>query len=1631
MVHADNYLLKPIEMKINQIILILTVILLLPFAAISQQLAQNYLLRTEPAFEENKGQVTDQNGILRKDLKYIFAALGFKAAFKGNGYSYELYTFENKSSDTKLTSKKVDSLLLKNPIQEEKILHTHRIDISFPGANPNPEIIAEEKFSEYKNYYLAHTPEEGATYVHSYKKLIYKNLYNNIDLVFYANKDNSLKYDIVVRPGGKLSDFKIKYTGANGIALNEGKLTIETSQGNMEENIPISYLKENKQKLKISYSLTGNIIQFKGNYDMNKTLVIDPVLVWGTYYGGNYYDYSYSVNTDRNDNVFISGFTESFNNIVTSGAHKVTRTGTYDAFLIKFNSLGIRLWGTLFGGDLSEYEGYNTIDKDGNIYLSGYTTSISGLATTGAHKTSNLSLYDGYLAKFSQNGIRKWATFYGGSEWDAIYEITLDDSANIYLTGYAASSNGITTVGTHKSKFSGLGYEAFLTKFDSAGNLIWGTYYGGTYNESGYDVVVDDQYNIFITGITCSDSSIATTGTYQNTRGDTSLKIYDAFIAKFDNTGNLLWGTYIGGKGNDFGNSLQIGKNGIIYLAGTTESTTGIATSGSFKSSYSNRTDNFLAKFNKTGNMVWATYYGDTMNEDGGKLAYDKGGSLYLAGYTKSTSNIATLGTHKMNAIGSWDGFIVKFDTLGNRKWGTYYGGYGGDYIYDICYNTKGFIYITGLTVSNSGIATSATHQTSINGNNGDAFLAKFTTDSCIVEKEFAGDTIVCAKTLYSYQTVKRNKYIYKWVITAGTIIGRKDSNAVNVIWDNDSIGHIKLITSYQGCTDSFSYIIDVKINPAPKAKVIPNKTICLGNKIAIGDSAVIGSTYSWTSKPAGFTSTQSNPIVSPNVKTTYYLKETISTTKCTKTDSVIININPIPNAKVIANTSICNGDSIAIGFTGFSGIMYSWISKPSGYTSAKSNPFVKPSITTKYYLTETIDSTGCSKTDSVLITVNPRPNAKITGSSSGCISTLTNYYVVASSGNKYSWTVKGGQIKSGTGTNSINVLWTDTGAGEVKIVQSNTYGCSDSFILPVKINSLPTPKTGGNKTVCAGNIYIGDSAVPGYSYYWMDILNNTSPPATANFTLNRKTGGTLMYILQVTDSVTGCNNNDTLIINLLSLPTPSVNDSGDLCGESITKYFTPYVNGNKYKWNVDGGIITKGADSNAVTVLWASTSQGKLKVIETNQNGCKDSALANIKLWPVPAANTGPDQSICEGEVTAIGAKSILGSRYLWTSKPAGFNSFDANPTINPAVTTTYYLKETISATGCAKTDSVVITVNHKPNPLIKGDTALCEAEYSTYYANGDTGSIFQWKISGGNIIGSDLKDSVLVQWKVSGIGALSVIETNRNACKDSTFINVKIHLLPVTGFSANDTCLGNRIDFINQSKNGVSYLWYFGNGDTSRLLNPSYLYKNAGSYKVKLVVISVNGCKDSITKTIIIKPLPIASISVLRDTSVDRTFTFSSSTYANKYLWSFGDGKIDSGKTVKHTYLKDSIYKVTLVVRDSNGCIDLTDTTINVITTGIYSKQLTAFSLKIYPNPFANSTTLEYKLQEREQVGISIYDLTGKEIAVLQKGTEQNGIHIINIDSEKYQLKAGIYILKIVIGNQMINRQLIKIKE
>ena len=699
---------------------------------------QNVIQNSEKdiVFIENLGQIRDsrpRRGNKRPEVLFLTRSQGVDMYITSSGITY---VFSKSEGDPKADNLKTN---------------LYRLDMEFIGMNKNIKIKKELAVEQQFNYFTPEYPNGISP--KAYKKITIENVYDGIDLVYYE-KDGKMKYDFIVKAGADFRKIEMKYEGAGSIFINkEGSLIITTPMGEIREERPYTYSRNTGTEIESRYKVIGNLVLFDiAEYSKSEDIIIDPFRIWATYYGGSATEYGWGICTDDSGNLYVTGYTVSTNFPMQTltGAYNQTTYGggTRDAFILKFNSSGARIWATYYGGSDIDNGYYICTDNSGNLYVSGETrsTNFPTQTLTGAYNQSVLGgSQDVFILKFNSSGARIWATYYGGNGWDGWdegygYSICTDNSGNLNITGMTTSTDFPTQTlpGAYNQNTLNSSRDAFILKFNSSCSSLWATYYGGNANDWGLSVCTDNSDNLFFLGRTQSTDLPTPTlpGSYnQTTLGGN----YDAFISKFNSNGVNLWASYYGGYATDRGLSICTDNSGNFYATGITNSpdfSTQILAGAYNQTTYGGGYfDAFILKFNNSCARIWATYYGGSARDEGYGICTDTSGNLYLTGTTQSNANFPTqtlTGAYNQTTYGggTWDAFVLKFNSNSARIWATYYGGDGRDVGQSICTSSSNYLYATGLTKSNNypiQNLTGAYYQSTIAGED-DTFILKFNT---------------------------------------------------------------------------------------------------------------------------------------------------------------------------------------------------------------------------------------------------------------------------------------------------------------------------------------------------------------------------------------------------------------------------------------------------------------------------------------------------------------------------------------------------------------------------------------------------------------------------------------------------------------------------------------------------------------------------------------------------------------------------------------------------------------------------------------------------------------------------------------------------------------------------------------
>ncbi|TAD82958.1 MAG: hypothetical protein EAY75_15540 [Bacteroidetes bacterium] len=339
---------------------------------------------------------------------------------------------------------------------------------------------------------------------------------------------------------------------------------------------------------------------------------------WGTYFGSAWQpEEGVALWVDKTGSIYVVGnATGSTEGVATANAHQETIGAQTDAFVVKFNSSGVRQWGTFYGGAGNDFATGCTTDNEGNVFICGNTTSPTGIATGGSHQPAQGSVVetDAFLVKFNSEGVRQWATYYGGLNNDNAGACVAGFNGDVYLTGTSNSSTAIATATSHQPTKVGndTNGDAFLAKFDANGTRQWATYYGATGLDAALAIRLNAEGDVMIAGGSNSATAIASANAYQTAVGGNGLPT-DGFFAIFSPAGTRKYGSYYGAQFDDNATAVCFDGQGSIVLAGRTLSSGGLLASpnahqvsfnGDDNSSSSGFYDGFVVKFSSAASCV-------------------------------------------------------------------------------------------------------------------------------------------------------------------------------------------------------------------------------------------------------------------------------------------------------------------------------------------------------------------------------------------------------------------------------------------------------------------------------------------------------------------------------------------------------------------------------------------------------------------------------------------------------------------------------------------------------------------------------------------------------------------------------------------------------------------------------------------------------------------------------------------------------------------------------------------------------------------------------------------------------------------------------------------------------------------
>lgn len=610
------------------------------------------------------------------------------------------------------------------------------VRIVFEGASSQGVLHPGEPLTAVANFLVGNDPAFWRTSVPTYGSVNYAGLYAGVDLR-YEGSASSLKGTYTVAPGVDPDVIRWRYSGADSVAVDgRGNLVIVADEWTVRESDPVAWQRSDDRRVPVtvSYRLLGDgSIGFAvGAYDRTRPLVIDPYLVYSALVGGGERDEGWAIAVDDAGNTYVTGTTLS-NDFPGSGPPQAGYGGEHrgnfgDAFIMKLAPHGDDLvYMTYLGGSASENAAAIALDDAGNVYVTGVTWSddfptVNALqASRGADDCSSQPCSDAFVSKLNSAGdALVFSTYLGGDREENAglvdvgtrsvgLGIDVDSVGNVYVTGRTFSEN-FPVVNAVSPNLTGL-TDIFVSKLRPDGRaLLYSSYFGGSGAEYSGDIAADDSGNAFVTGATLS-SDFPVVGGFQGDIGSTG--VADAVVVKIDTTavgpGSVVFSTYLGGDGIDYGFGIEVDGNGAVYVGGHTTSTDFPTVNAFLDTNVAADAGDpiprmaFAARILANGSALgYSTYLGGTADDICYDIDINDSGHIFLAGRTNSDDLPVREAWQSHRGAASSDAMVARIDPFltgdASLMYCTYAGGHGNDFAYGIGVDGDDNAYVTGVT---------------------------------------------------------------------------------------------------------------------------------------------------------------------------------------------------------------------------------------------------------------------------------------------------------------------------------------------------------------------------------------------------------------------------------------------------------------------------------------------------------------------------------------------------------------------------------------------------------------------------------------------------------------------------------------------------------------------------------------------------------------------------------------------------------------------------------------------------------------------------------------------------------------------------------------------------------------------
>lgn len=617
--------------------------------------------------------------------------------------------------------------------------------LTFVGMSPAAHLAATDPQPTTMNYFVGNDPAKWRSAVPTFGAARWEAVFPDTDILI-----TGLGLQVQPRSGATLPALRLRVEGADAMRLEtHGRVVVETAVGTIQLPAVLSSAGQRLLPTLAGDTLTfGSVEVAMATAPEQAGLDNDPGdLIYSTFLGGSNLDRAYGIAVGADGSAYVAGATDSVNFPTTPGAFDNSLNGGKDVFVARLTPDGDALvYSTYLGGSgddcidasLAAQACALALGAEGNVYLFGLTTSTNFPTTPGAFDTTYNGNQDDFVTQMNADGSALvYSTYLGGSARESNNSnnraaMVVDPSGGVYVSSDTTSTDFPTTPGAFDTSYNG-NIDAYITKLNAAGNaLVYSSFLGG----SNFDAVGDSgaialgsDGALYMAGSTNSVDFPTAAGSF-----DTSYNggAHDAFVSKFNADGSaLVYSTFLGGSQEDRDSlSVVVNAAGQAYIVGGTMSSDFPVTPGAFDTSYNggSQGDNFITKLDADGAvLVYSTFLGGSSDDNGGQIAVNQAGELYLFSTTMSSNFPTTPGAYDTSHNGGYyDGTLSRLDAGGSSLvYSTYLGGSAFDFPKAMALDANGRVYMAGETRSSNFPTTPGAFDTSYNGGQSDAFVSK------------------------------------------------------------------------------------------------------------------------------------------------------------------------------------------------------------------------------------------------------------------------------------------------------------------------------------------------------------------------------------------------------------------------------------------------------------------------------------------------------------------------------------------------------------------------------------------------------------------------------------------------------------------------------------------------------------------------------------------------------------------------------------------------------------------------------------------------------------------------------------------------------------------------------------------